>query len=130
MLEKRPVDSVETAVAEASAACRRVRTIITASCLVVWVPALLLFAASGRPIALLIPVMGYCPVPNRSGDPGYDLRAAYIWGVCLLLAFAALGTCAVFRKSVQLATLFAVLLAISVFIDLVHLGAAANTPVP
>lgn len=130
MPENQPVGSAETAEEVEIAARRRARTIITTSCLVVWVPALLLFGVSGNPIALLIPVMGYCPVPNRSGDPGYSLHAAYIWGVCLLTAFALLGICAITRKSVQLATLFAVLLAISVFIDLIHLGAAANTPVP
>jgi hypothetical protein len=105
------------------------RTIVLVSSALAWALTLLLLAASGSPMALLIPVMGYCPIPNRSGDPGYDLHAAYVWGISSLVVFAALGVCAILRKSVPLAIVFAFALGMSVLIDLAHLSEAANTPI-
>jgi hypothetical protein len=53
------------------------RAIVLAATVLAWVPAIFLFFISGHAFALLLPVMGFCPLPDRSGDPGYCQSCAY-----------------------------------------------------
>ena len=58
--------------------------------------------------------MGWCPLPTSSGEPGYSIASANVWGFCLLVLFAGLASVATFKKSLPLAISYAALLAISV----------------
>ena len=128
-LEIPPVDSAETAVKIAVAAkAKEAKTIVYIASTLAWIPAMCLFASSQKLIALLIPVMGLCPFSDRSGE--YDERDAYIWGISLLVVFAALGIFAIAKKSKSLAKTYAILLGISVLFDIFRLVADSNTPTP
>jgi hypothetical protein len=102
------------------------RAIVLTVTILAWVPAAILFCISGHAFALLLPVMGFCPLPNRSGDPGYCESCAYLWGMGLLAGYAVLGSVAVWGKSTALAVGFAVLLIASVLLVILRANASLN----
>jgi len=92
----------------------KAKRIVLSSVALAWIPSFLLFGSSWNPIVLALPVMGFCPLPGVSGDPGYSEDKDLIWGIVLLAFFAALGIFAIIRKSNRLAMLFASMLLFSV----------------
>lgn len=102
------------------------RAIVLAVTVLAWVPAVFLFFISGHAFALLLPVMGFCPLPDRSGDPGYCESCAYGWGMGLLAAYALLGSVAIWLKSTAWAVGFAVLLIASVLLIILRGNASLN----
>jgi hypothetical protein len=90
------------------------RIIVLSAAALAWTPAFLLFFVGGKAFSLLLPVMGFCPLPDRSGEPGYCESCALVWGICLMATYAMLGFFALWFKSMWLSIGFAVLLIASV----------------
>jgi hypothetical protein len=65
--------------------------------------------------------MGFCPIPDRSGDHGYSESNALAWGISLLAVFVILGCVAIIRKSLPLALAFSGLLGLSVVLLILRL---------
>ncbi len=102
------------------------RTVVLIVTVLAWLPAVTLFLIGGHAFALLLPVMGFCPLPNRSGDPGYCESCAHLWGGGLLVGYALLGSLAIWRKSTVLSVGFAVLLIASVLLVILRGNASLN----
>jgi hypothetical protein len=91
----------------------KARLIVISATIIGWLPAALLAGSSGQAWSLMLPVSGFCPLPVRSGDPGYSDFGLHAWIVGLAVFFAILGAYAVFRKSISAAIMFASLLFLS-----------------
>ena len=102
------------------------RVIVLTVTVMAWVPAGILFLIGGNTFALLLPVMGFCPLPDRSGDPGYCESCAHLWGIVLLAAYTLLGAVAVWQKSTAWAIGYAVLLVASVLLVILRVNASLN----
>ena len=102
------------------------RIIVLTAAFVAWLPASLIFFIGGNPLGLVLPVMGFCPLPSRSGEIGYSETGMLVWGIGLLMFFVILGCVAVVRKSLPLALAFSGLLGLSVILVLVRFMADLN----
>jgi hypothetical protein len=100
------------------------RVIVIVSAVIAYFPVFLLsfspLRASGGVSIFLLPVLGFCPLPSSSGQEGYSVASAEIWGLCTLGVFILLGIVAIVRKSVPLAWVFAGLIGISVLLVIVR----------
>jgi hypothetical protein len=96
------------------------RVIVIGITVLVYLPVLFLafspFATHNGVSALFLPVMGWCPLPSRSGEPGYSVDGMDAWGFCLSIPYFVLACVAFVKKSMPLAFTYVGLLAFSVLL--------------